>query len=101
MRARSRPSRRWQPRPTRSTPVCSPSSAAAHRARARRLPPDRPRPLKRRGEKLYISDTTVKTHITHIPQKLDLRDRVQAVVLAYETGLFTTDEQPTTHSDGQ
>jgi hypothetical protein len=33
-------------------------------------------------------DTTVKTHITHIPQKLNLRDRVQAVVLAYETGLF-------------
>jgi DNA-binding NarL/FixJ family response regulator len=40
------------------------------------------------GEQLYISETTVKTHITHILQKLDLRDRVQAVVLAYETGLF-------------
>jgi len=43
------------------------------------------------GEQLYISDTTVKTHITHILQKLGLRDRVQAVVLAYETGLFETD----------
>jgi DNA-binding NarL/FixJ family response regulator len=43
------------------------------------------------GRELYISDTTVKTHITHILQKLDLRDRVQAVVLAYETGLFDTD----------
>jgi DNA-binding NarL/FixJ family response regulator len=43
---------------------------------------------------LYISDTTVKTHITHILQKLNLRDRVQAVVLAYETGLFDTDAQP-------
>ena len=42
------------------------------------------------GKELYISDTTVKTHITHILQKLDLRDRVQAVVLAYETGLFDT-----------
>jgi DNA-binding NarL/FixJ family response regulator len=40
------------------------------------------------GRELYISDTTVKTHITHILQKLDLRDRVQAVVLAYQTGLF-------------
>jgi DNA-binding NarL/FixJ family response regulator len=41
--------------------------------------------------KLYISDTTVKTHITHILQKLDLRDRVQAVVLAYQTGLVEPD----------
>jgi DNA-binding NarL/FixJ family response regulator len=40
------------------------------------------------GQELYISDTTVKTHITHILMKLNLRDRVQAVVLAYEVGLF-------------
>jgi DNA-binding NarL/FixJ family response regulator len=40
------------------------------------------------GRELYISDTTVKTHITHVLQKLSLRDRVQAVVLAHETGLF-------------
>jgi DNA-binding NarL/FixJ family response regulator len=46
------------------------------------------------GEQLYISDTTVKTHITHILQKLDLRDRVQAVVLAYETGLFDNESSP-------
>jgi DNA-binding NarL/FixJ family response regulator len=39
------------------------------------------------ARELYISDTTVKTHITHILQKLDLRDRVQAVVLAHEIGL--------------
>jgi DNA-binding NarL/FixJ family response regulator len=39
------------------------------------------------GARLYISDTTVKTHITHIFQKLDLRDRVQAVVLAHRTGV--------------
>jgi DNA-binding NarL/FixJ family response regulator len=49
------------------------------------------------GRELYISDTTVKTHITHILQKLDLRDRVQAVVLAHETGLF--DAEPTPASE--
>jgi DNA-binding NarL/FixJ family response regulator len=41
---------------------------------------------------LYIGDTTVKTHVTHIFQKLGLRDRVQAVVLAYQSGLFETDD---------
>ena len=45
------------------------------------------------GKELFISETTVKTHITHILQKLDLRDRVQAVVLAYQTGLFEPDPQ--------
>jgi len=40
------------------------------------------------GAELYISDTTVKTHVTHILQKLNLRDRVQAVVMAHQTGLF-------------
>lgn len=39
------------------------------------------------GDRLFISGTTVKTHITHILQKLDLRDRVQVVVLAYQTGV--------------
>lgn len=43
------------------------------------------------GQELYISETTVKTHVTHILQKLNLRDRVQAVVLAYQTGLFEAD----------
>ena len=43
------------------------------------------------GSELYISETTVKTHVTHILQKLNLRDRVQAVVLAYQTGLFEVD----------
>ncbi|MBA3798868.1 MAG: response regulator transcription factor [Geodermatophilaceae bacterium] len=40
------------------------------------------------GRELFISDTTVKTHVTRLLQKLDLRDRAQAIVLAYQTGLF-------------
>ena len=42
------------------------------------------------GAELFISDTTVKTHVTRLLQKLDLRDRAQAIVLAYQTGLFDT-----------
>ena len=39
------------------------------------------------GAELYLSEATVKTHVTRILAKLQLRDRVQAVVLAYELGL--------------
>ena len=36
---------------------------------------------------MVVSDTTVKTHVGRILTKLDLRDRVQVVVLAYEAGI--------------
>jgi DNA-binding NarL/FixJ family response regulator len=39
------------------------------------------------AERLYISETTVKTHVNHILTKLGVRDRIQAVVMAYDCGL--------------
>jgi DNA-binding NarL/FixJ family response regulator len=39
------------------------------------------------AERLFLGETTVKTHVGRVFAKLDLRDRVQAVVLAYETGI--------------
>ena len=43
------------------------------------------------GTQLYIGETTVKTHVTRVLQKLDVRDRAQAIVFAYRTGLVDED----------
>jgi DNA-binding NarL/FixJ family response regulator len=40
------------------------------------------------AETLFLGESTIKTHLTHLFAKLGLRDRAQAVVLAYETGLI-------------
>jgi DNA-binding NarL/FixJ family response regulator len=39
------------------------------------------------ASELFLAHTTVKTHVGHVLQKLRLRDRAQAVVVAYESGL--------------
>jgi Bacterial regulatory proteins, luxR family len=55
-----------------------------------RLVDDRPRALERGDRQgLYVSDATVKTHVARILMKLSLRDRVQAVVFAYENAVVT------------
>ena len=45
------------------------------------------------ASELFLSESTIKIHVGHILAKLNLRDRVQAVVQAYESGLITPERQ--------
>ena len=78
-------------RPPAAAPAVHRDLDRADAARARGPDAARPRacPTPSWPRTLTLSEATVKTHVARIFAKLTLRDRAQAVVLAYETGLVT------------
>jgi DNA-binding NarL/FixJ family response regulator len=53
------------------------------------------------ANELVVSEGTVKTHVAHVLRKLELRDRIQAVIFGYESGLIQPGAEPTSPSAGQ
>ena len=51
------------------------------------------------AQRLIVSTGTVKTHVAHVLAKLDLRDRVQAIIFAYESGVIVPGGRDVVPSD--